>query len=124
MIQTDKKSKAGSGRPHKMTPNIVAALKRTIGAMPMLSAHDLMAKHVRLLRNFFAAKAALPPGIVVHVLPGRKAGLARPRKMTPNVVRAIKRKEETSVRINGPFGGQPNNSKRVLTPESKKSPFF
>ena len=56
-----------------------------IGAMPMLSAHDLKAKHVRLLRNFFAAKAALPPGTSDHVLPGRKAGLAPPRKMTPNV---------------------------------------
>ena len=110
--------------PHKMTPNIVAALKRTIGVMPMLFAHDLKAKHVLLLRNFFDAKATLPPGISDHVLPGRKAGLTRPRKKTPNVVRAIKRKEETTVGTNGPFGGQPNNSKRVLTPESKKSPFY
>ena len=86
-----------------MTPNIVAALKRTIRAMPMLSAHNLMAKHVRLLRNFFAAKAALPPGISDDVLPGRKAGLARPHKMTLNIVCAIKRKEETSVGTNGPF---------------------
>ena len=86
-----------------MTPNIVPALKRTLGAMPMLSAHDLKAKHVCLLRNFFAAKATLLPGVLDHVLPGRKVGLAHPRKMTPNVVRAIKRKEETSVRTNGPF---------------------
>ena len=42
-----------------------------IGAMPMLSAHDLKAKHVRLLHNFFAAKAAHPPGIFNHVLPGK-----------------------------------------------------
>ena len=69
----------------------------------MLSARDFKAKHVRLLRNFFTAKAALPPGISDDVLPGRKAGLARPHKMTPNVVRAIKRKKETSVGTNGPF---------------------
>ena len=69
----------------------------------MLSAQDLKAKHVCLLHNFFAAKATLPPGILDHVLPGRKVGLARTRKMTPNVVRAIKRKEETSVGTNVPF---------------------
>ena len=69
----------------------------------MLSAQDLKAKHVRLLRNLFAAKAALPLGISDHVLPGRKGGLARPCKMTPNIVCAIKRKEENSVGTNGPF---------------------
>ena len=69
----------------------------------MLSARDFKAKHVRLLRNFFATKAALPPGILDRVLPGRKAGLACPRKMPPNVVHAIKRKEETSVGTNGAF---------------------
>ena len=63
--------KAGWGRPRKMTSNVIAALKRTFRVMPMLSARDLKAKHVRLLHNIFAVKAALPPGTLDHVLPER-----------------------------------------------------
>ena len=77
-----------------------------------------------LVQRFFALKAALPPGTPDNVLPGRKARSACPRKMTANIVCAIKKSFNTRVSEDSLFLMMHHFLLRKLADFQKKKIYF